>query len=125
MLLGAVGQGSLQSVLPLRAIVVSTLFFAEMRQISYDGFVSDVFAIDYATGGLPLTAASSARVVTTVTLVLKTDGWLESLFARLAEDVAAVGPMSDNIGGDQFAGHLLGERRPPLDELAGILASEF
>ena len=33
--------------------------------------------------------------------------------------------MSDNVGGDQFVGHLLGERHPALRELPTILAEEF
>ena len=33
--------------------------------------------------------------------------------------------MSDNVGGDQFVGHLLGERHPDRSELPQILAEEF
>ena len=33
--------------------------------------------------------------------------------------------MSDNIGGDQFVGHILGGRHPELDSLGELLASEF
>ena len=33
--------------------------------------------------------------------------------------------MSDNIGGDQFVGHILGGRHPELDSLGELLATEF
>ncbi len=52
-------------------------------------------------------------------------GWIDALASRLDDDIAAVGPMSDNVGGDQFVGHLLGERHPALRALPTILAEEF
>jgi len=51
-------------------------------------------------------------------------GWLESLSARLKGKTAVVGPISDSVGGDQFVGHVLGGRRPPLEELSKLLATE-
>ncbi len=51
-------------------------------------------------------------------------GWLESLSARLKGKTAVVGPMSDSVGGDQFVGHVLGGRRPPLEALPALLAAE-
>lgn len=52
-------------------------------------------------------------------------GWLKAMGKHLKKGVAAVGPMSDNIGGDQFVGHILGGRHPELDSLGELLATEF
>jgi GT2 family glycosyltransferase len=52
-------------------------------------------------------------------------GWLEGMGKYLTAGFAAVGPMSDNVGGDQFVGHLLGKRRPPRETLPEILDAEF
>jgi GT2 family glycosyltransferase/tetratricopeptide (TPR) repeat protein len=52
-------------------------------------------------------------------------GWVKAMQGCLKKGVAAVGPMSDNIGGDQFVGHLLGGRHPSLDALSDLLTSEF
>jgi GT2 family glycosyltransferase len=50
--------------------------------------------------------------------------WLERLGEHLTGDVAAVGPVSDMIAGDQFFGHYLGGRQPRWQEMQGILAAE-
>ena len=35
-----------------------------------------------------------------------------------------MGPLSDRIGGDQFVGHYLGDRRPALGDLPAIVSAE-
>lgn len=51
-------------------------------------------------------------------------GWLEGLAARLGEGIGAVGPVSDNIGGDQFVGHYV---RPgiPIADLSSVLQQGY
>ncbi len=51
-------------------------------------------------------------------------GWIEAMSTHLKKGVAAVGPTSDNIGGDQFVGSVLGKRHPKLEEIPKILAEE-
>ena len=74
---------------------------------------------------LGILASSGETVVTLNPDAYVYPGWLGAMATHLVDGVGAVGPMSDNIGGDQFVGHLLGSRRPPLESLQEILAAEF
>ncbi len=49
------------------------------------------------------------------------EGWLDSLSVHLTGDVAAVGPSSDMVAGEQFVGHYLGGRQARLEELPGLM----
>ncbi|MBC8066378.1 MAG: glycosyltransferase [Chlorobia bacterium] len=49
--------------------------------------------------------------------------WLEMLSAKLEDDVGAVGPLADNVGGEQFvADYLPPGLHPPVSDLATVLA---
>lgn len=47
--------------------------------------------------------------------------WFEGLSHHLGGEVVAVGPVSDNVGGDQFVGHWLGGERPSVEDLQSVL----
>ncbi|HLO97997.1 MAG TPA: glycosyltransferase [Fimbriimonas sp.] len=51
-------------------------------------------------------------------------GWLEGLSSRLTDGIAAVGPVSDNVGGAQFIGHYL-EPGHPTEKLSAEMKRRF
>ena len=73
---------------------------------------------------LGMLASKCEHIVTLNPDAYVNPGWTKAMSAHLKGNVAAVGPMSDNIGGDQFIGNLLGTRHPELDEIPHILAEE-
>ncbi len=73
---------------------------------------------------LGMLASTGKHVVTLNPDAYVGSGWIQSMAAHLGGNVAAVGPMSDNIGGDQFIANVLGGRRPSLEEIPEILAAE-
>ena len=50
--------------------------------------------------------------------------WLERMGAHLSDGVAAVGPVSDAITGNQFIGNYITGQAPVAAELSGRLASD-
>ena len=51
-------------------------------------------------------------------------GWLDGLCGQLTGSVAAAGPVSDHIAGEQFVGHYLGGRHVNAYDMAKVLAAE-
>jgi GT2 family glycosyltransferase len=114
-------------------IVVDNASTDGSREIAESVFAGDPRArlipleenIGYARGcNVGILATNGSVIATLNPDAFVEDCWLEKLGEHLTSGVAAVGPVSDSIAGDQFVGHYLGQRRPALSELAGILARE-
>jgi GT2 family glycosyltransferase len=73
---------------------------------------------------LGMLASHGAKIVALNPDAYVEECWLERLGTRLTGDVAAVGPVSDMITGDQFVGNYLDGRQPDFERLGGIMARE-
>jgi GT2 family glycosyltransferase/tetratricopeptide (TPR) repeat protein len=69
-------------------------------------------------------ASKGAHIVTLNPDAFVLEGWLDGMSASFTGDVAAVGPVSDAIAGEQFVGHYLGDRHAHVPDLAKTLAVE-
>ena len=77
-----------------------------------------------AACNIGILASKGAHIVALNPDAFVSEGWLEALSASLVGDIAAVGPVSDSIAGEQFVGLYLGGRHAHLPDLAKTMAQE-